>query len=32
MIQKSSRTGIWTRVSRVRAVYPDQLDYAGGML
>ena len=24
-----SPSGIWTRVSRVRAVYPDQLDYEG---
>ena len=27
--QKSSHAGIWTRVLRVRAVYPNQLDYAG---
>ena len=29
ILEKYSRAGIWTRVSRVRAVYPDQLDYAG---
>ena len=27
--KKSSLTGSWTRVSRVRAVYPDHLDYRG---
>ena len=29
ILENYSRAGIWTRVSRVRAVYPDQLDYAG---
>jgi hypothetical protein len=28
--KKSSHAGIWTRVLRVRAAYPNQLDYAGG--
>ena len=27
--KKSSHAGIWTRVLRVRAAYPNQLDYAG---
>ena len=28
--KKSSPTGSWTRVSRVKAEYPDHLDYRGG--
>jgi hypothetical protein len=29
MKKKHSVAGTWTRVSRVRAEYPDQLDYNG---